>query len=105
MSATANFVGALTGTAVAKTISGGLAITPAGAAGQTIVAAALIGAIVWNLITWRFGIPSSSSHALIGGLLGAGIRLGGGSPVHVGGGRDQGDLPVGGFAGARVLVW
>ncbi|HUQ78983.1 MAG TPA: inorganic phosphate transporter [Patescibacteria group bacterium] len=71
MSATANFVGALTGTAVAKTISSGLADTPSGAPGQTIVAAALIGAIVWNLITWRFGIPSSSSHALIGGLLGA----------------------------------
>ena len=71
MSATANFVGALTGTAVAKTISSGLATTPSGADGQTIVAAALIGAIVWNLITWRFGIPSSSSHALIGGLLGA----------------------------------
>ena len=71
MSATANFVGALTGTAVAKTISSGLATTPEGAAGQTIVAAALIGAITWNLITWRLGIPSSSSHALIGGLLGA----------------------------------
>lgn len=71
MSATANFVGALTGTAVAKTISSGLATTPGGSAGQTIVAAALIGAIIWNLITWRFGIPSSSSHALIGGLLGA----------------------------------
>ena len=71
MSATANFVGALTGTAVAKTISSGLATTPSGADGQTIVAAALVGAIVWNLITWRFGIPSSSSHALIGGLLGA----------------------------------
>src|SRR5580765_8326913 len=71
MSATANFVGALSGQAVAKTISQGLATTPDGPAGQTIVAAALIGAIVWNLITWRFGIPSSSSHALIGGLLGA----------------------------------
>ena len=71
MSATANFVGALTGTAVATTISSGLATTPGGADGQTIVAAALIGAIIWNLITWRLGIPSSSSHALIGGLLGA----------------------------------
>jgi PiT family inorganic phosphate transporter len=71
MSATANFVGALTGTAVAKTISEGLATTPTGSAGQVIVAAALVGAITWNLITWRFGIPSSSSHALIGGLLGA----------------------------------
>ena len=69
MSAAANFVGALTGTAVAKTIGAGL-ITPQ-AEGGVVVAAALIGAIVWNLLTWRFGIPSSSSHALIGGLLGA----------------------------------
>lgn len=71
MSATANFVGALTGTAVAKTIASGLATTPEGAAGQVIVGAALMGAIAWNLLTWRLGIPSSSSHALIGGLLGA----------------------------------
>jgi PiT family inorganic phosphate transporter len=71
MSATANFVGALAGTAVAVTISSGLATTPDGPPGQVIVAAALVGAIVWNLITWRLGIPSSSSHALIGGLLGA----------------------------------
>jgi inorganic phosphate transporter, PiT family len=71
LSATANFVGALTGTAVAKTISSGLATTPEGHDGQVIVAAALVGAITWNLITWRLGIPSSSSHALIGGLLGA----------------------------------
>ena len=69
MSATANFVGALTGTAVAKTIGAGL-ITPQ-SEGGVVVAAALIGAIAWNLFTWRFGIPSSSSHALIGGLLGA----------------------------------
>jgi PiT family inorganic phosphate transporter len=71
MSATANFVGALTGTAVAKTIASGIAITPDGDAGQIVVAAALVGAITWNLITWRLGIPSSSSHALIGGLIGA----------------------------------
>src|SRR4026207_1539762 len=71
MSATANFVGALTGTAVAKPLSGARAATPPGAAGERIVAAALVGGIVWNLITWRLGIPSSSSHALIGGLLGA----------------------------------
>jgi len=85
MSATANFVGALTGTAVAKTISSGLATTPSGSAGQTIVAAALIGAIVWNLITWRFGIPSSSSHALIGGLLGAVVASIGASAIIVDG--------------------
>jgi inorganic phosphate transporter, PiT family len=69
MSATANFVGALTGTAVAKTIGSGL-IAPQ-SEGGSVVAAALVGAIVWNLFTWRLGIPSSSSHALIGGLLGA----------------------------------
>src|ERR1700674_3651019 len=69
MSAAANFVGALTGTAVAKTIGSGL-ITHT-AEGGVVVAAALVGAVVWNLLTWRFGIPSSSSHALIGGLLGA----------------------------------
>jgi len=69
MSATANFVGALTGTAVAHTIGAGLITEQA--EGGLVVAAALIGAIVWNLLTWRLGIPSSSSHALIGGLLGA----------------------------------
>jgi PiT family inorganic phosphate transporter len=77
MSATANFLGALTGTAVAKTIASGIATTPAGDAGQIIVAAALLGAIAWNLLTWRLGIPSSSSHALIGGLIGAVIAASG----------------------------
>ena len=64
-----NFVGAITGTAVAKTIASGFAdpviVT------QTVVLAALIGACAWNLITWWYGIPSSSSHALIGALAGA----------------------------------
>jgi PiT family inorganic phosphate transporter len=69
MSATANFAGALTGTEVAKTVGSGL--IGAQFEGQTVVAAALLGAIAWNLLTWRLGIPSSSSHALIGGLLGA----------------------------------
>ena len=69
MSAIANFVGALTGTAVATTISGGLVDTRVES--QVVVAGALIGAIIWNLLTWWLGIPSSSSHALIGGLLGS----------------------------------
>jgi PiT family inorganic phosphate transporter len=69
MSAAANFGGALTGTEVAKTVGSGL--IDSRAESQIVVAAALIGAITWNLITWRVGIPSSSSHALIGGLLGA----------------------------------
>ena len=71
MSATANFVGALTGTAVAMTIAAGSPTRRRAPRARSIVAAALVGAIVWNLITWRLGIPSSSSHALIGGLLGA----------------------------------
>ena len=69
MAAAFNFVGAFAGTAVAKTI--GKSLVDEASTTQTIVAAALIGAIVWNLVTWRWGIPSSSSHALIGGLLGA----------------------------------
>jgi PiT family inorganic phosphate transporter len=77
MSAAANFIGALTGTAVATTIAAGIATTPAGDAGQIVVAAALCGGIAWDLITWRAGIPSSSSHALIGGLIGAAVASGG----------------------------
>jgi PiT family inorganic phosphate transporter len=71
MSAVANFVGALTGTAVAHTVGAGLIDT--NVESQSVIAAALVGAIIWNLITWRLGIPSSSSHALIGGLLGAAL--------------------------------
>jgi PiT family inorganic phosphate transporter len=69
IAATLNFVGAMTGTAVAKTIASGFA-DPATVT-QAVVLAALVGASAWNLITWWFGIPSSSSHALIGGLAGA----------------------------------
>jgi PiT family inorganic phosphate transporter len=64
-----NFVGGITGTAVAHTIASGFA-DPA-VADQPVVLASLLGAIVWNLVTWWRGIPSSSSHALIGGLAGA----------------------------------
>ena len=64
-----NFIGAFAGTAVAKTIGAGLVDEQTTT--QVVVASALIGAIVWNLITWWLGLPSSSSHALIGGLLGA----------------------------------
>lgn len=71
LAALLNFVGALTGTAVASTIGKGI-ITP-DAISLVVVLAALTGAIFWNLFTWYFGIPSSSSHAMVGGLLGAGI--------------------------------
>src|SRR5262249_30395252 len=70
LAAVANVVGAFIGVGVAKTIGG--KIVPEGwAIPQSVVAAALFGAILWNLLTWYFGIPSSSSHALIGGLVGA----------------------------------
>jgi len=71
MAALMNFAGAFAGTAVAKTIGAGL--VDVSTTTEAVVIAALIGAIVWNLFTWWFGIPSSSSHALIGGLLGATI--------------------------------
>ncbi len=69
MAATLNFLGAINSTGVAKAISSGLVRE----ASLTMVLAALIGAITWNLITWFFGIPSSSSHALFGGLVGAAL--------------------------------
>lgn len=79
MAAGLNFAGALSGTAVAKTIGSGIVGT---SVPQEVVIAALAGAIIWNLITWYFGIPSSSSHALIGGLVGAGIAQAGINQVH-----------------------
>jgi PiT family inorganic phosphate transporter len=71
MAAAFNFIGAFAGTAVATTIGAGL--VDAQTTTEAVVVAALVGAITWNLITWWFGLPSSSSHALIGGLLGATI--------------------------------
>lgn len=79
MAAVLNLVGALISTKVAHTIGSGI-IAP-NSVTQTVIMAALVGAIIWNLITWYFGIPSSSSHALIGGLLGAGITYAGGFSV------------------------
>ena len=73
LAAVANFVGTFFGTKVAKTVGSGIIEAPDGTSGLTLVAAALVGAIGWNLITWRGGLPSSSSHALIGGLVGAAI--------------------------------
>ena len=75
MAALLNFIGACTGTAVAKTIASGFA-DPA-VVTQVVVLATLIAASLWNLLTWWLGIPSSSSHALIGGLAGAVVARGG----------------------------
>lgn len=69
VSAIFNLIGALSGTAVAITIAKGFA--DPNLATHPVILAALLSAISWNLITWAFGIPSSSSHALIGGLIGA----------------------------------
>ena len=71
MAGVLNFAGALVSTEVAKTISSGL--IAAGSATSLVVLSAVLAATVWNLITWRLGLPSSSSHALIGGLCGAAI--------------------------------
>src|ERR1044071_9342564 len=69
LAAVTNLLGALWGTAVAKTIASGLVDTKI--VTSEILICALMGAIVWNLITWWVGLPSSSSHALIGGLCGS----------------------------------
>ncbi|MDQ4052229.1 MAG: inorganic phosphate transporter [Actinomycetota bacterium] len=75
MAAVMNFVGAFLGQKVAHTVSD--TIDPGtGTHALVIVMAGLIGAIVWNLTTWYFGLPSSSSHALIGGLVGAAVAAG-----------------------------
>jgi PiT family inorganic phosphate transporter len=88
-----NFAAAFTvGTAVAKAISKGLIdqsiVTP------EVILGGLIGAIIWNLITWRFGIPSSSSHALIGGLLGAVIASLGAGAIKTQGVIDKVIVPL-----------
>lgn len=70
MAAILNFVGALYSTGVAKTIGGDI-VKSAAHVDEKIIIAALCGAIVWNLVTWWFAIPSSSSHALVGGIIGA----------------------------------
>ena len=70
MAAGLNFLGAMISTGVAKTIGGDI-VSSANIVDEKVIIAALIGAIIWNLATWYFGIPSSSSHALVGGLVGA----------------------------------
>jgi len=73
LAAVMNLLGALAGTGVAVTIAKGVIATPHTTGGLEVVGAALVGAILWNITTWYFGLPSSSSHALIGGLVGAAL--------------------------------
>ena len=77
MAASLNLVGAFMGEQVAKTIGSGIVNADVVAGCQAIVLAALFGAIFWNLLTWYLGLPSSSSHALIGGLMGAAVAYSG----------------------------
>src|SRR5437773_3823538 len=75
-----NFVAAFGfGVQVARTVGKG--VVQAAVVDQWVILGALLGAITWNLITWYYGIPSSSSHALVGGLVGAGIAKGGGATL------------------------
>ena len=92
MSAVMNLAGAFLGSGVAQTVSKGLIATPAGKDGMVVLFAALAGAIGWNLTTWYFGLPSSSSHALFGGLVGA--ALAGSTAVHWNGVVDKIIIPM-----------
>jgi inorganic phosphate transporter, PiT family len=107
MAASFNFIGAFAGTAVAKTIGAG--IVDEHTTSQVVVSAALIGAITWNLITWWLGLPSSSSHALIGGLLGSTLVASGTGALKLDGIWNKVLLPLVtspllGFAIALVLM-
>ena len=78
LAAVTNLLGALWGSAVAKTIASGLIDAGVVHVGAQLLICALLGATIWNLITWWLGLPSSSSHALVGGLCGAAIAATGG---------------------------
>jgi len=93
IAAIANLAGAFVTTAVAKTVGKGIIDT--GLATEQTILAALFGAIAWNLITWRLGLPSSSSHALIGGLVGAALAQSG----------TSGSSGTGSSTTSRSRVW
>src|SRR6185312_6932701 len=78
LAAVTNLIGAMWGTAVAATIAAGIVNTGVVQAGPELLICALLAAIVWNLLTWWLGLPSSSSHALVGALVGAAIAESGG---------------------------
>ncbi|MBI4213173.1 MAG: inorganic phosphate transporter [Chloroflexi bacterium] len=106
MAAAMNFLGALSGTAVATTVGRG--IIPPEAATQTLVVGALLSAITWDLITWYYGLPSSSSHALVFSIVGAGVAIGGWGAILADGVtktfQGLGLSPVLGFLGATVIL-
>jgi inorganic phosphate transporter, PiT family len=107
ISAAANLAGAFVTTAVAKTVGKGIIDT--GLATEKTVLAALVGAILWNLLTWWLGLPSSSTHALIGGLVGAALVQSGSNGVQWHGIPEKVVIPGAvspaiGFAGAFLLM-
>jgi len=107
ISAAANLAGAFVTTAVAKTVGKGLIDT--NLVTNRVLLAALLGAIAWNLLTWWFGLPSSSTHALVGGLCGAALVKAGSKGVLWHGVWEKVIVPAAispliGFAGAFVLV-
>lgn len=106
MAAGLNFVGALSGTAVAGTVGKG--IVPPEDSTQVLVVAALVSAIVWNLLTWYYGLPSSSSHALVFSIVGAGVASAGWPAIQFEGVSKvlQGLVfsPLLGFLGAYLLM-
>jgi PiT family inorganic phosphate transporter len=111
LAAVMNFVGALLGQEVAHTVADTLALDAADTRhALVLILSALLGAIVWNLITWWFGLPSSSSHALIGALVGAALAAGGAyASVHWHTILDKVVLPMVisplvGFAGAFLVM-
>ncbi|WNI16991.1 inorganic phosphate transporter [Actinacidiphila sp. ITFR-21] len=92
MAAVMNLLGAFLGQGVAMTVIKGLIVTPHGRSGMGVLFAALAGAVLWNLFTWYFGLPSSSTHALFGGLVGA--ALAGGVGVYWSGVVDKVVVPM-----------
>jgi len=110
--ATLEFAGALTGTHVAKTIGAG--IVNSDMVTLTVIFCALLASVLWNLLTWYLGLPSSSSHALIGGLLGAALVKAGPDVIHFGTLIDKVIIPmftspvlgfIGGFTLMLILAW
>jgi PiT family inorganic phosphate transporter len=106
MAAVLNVVGALTGTAVATTVGRG--IVPTDVATQQLVVAALFSATAWNVLTWRLAIPSSSSHALIFSIVGAGVAAGGVEAIQIDGlsktFQGLAFSPILGFLGSLLLI-
>lgn len=105
-----NLGGALLGTEVAKTLGSGIVLPQVVEGSHVLVLAALVGAIVWNGITWYYGIPSSSSHALIGGLIGAAVADAGFGALNGQGIVDKVLIPLivaplAGYAAGFAIMW